>query len=301
MLYLTSDRLRVEIALPGERPNSGFRFDRTGFISDVTLDGSMHFCAAEPRNMSNPSALGRGLCDEIRFDTVPETEDGALFPKFGIGLFKKPAGAEKYVFFHKYDVAEEYPVHYETEGSSKITFATEPIECNGYAIRTKKTISVEDNKLTMTLNIENTGSKSITMNEFCHNFLSIDGMALGSDYTLEFPQLKNDIPPVRQPNRDGGMSCFRGYGKGLQICEYNPTGSLVAFTADKIGDTVPFTWKLTHLGAKAYVEVEESVKPSWIVIWACDHMICPEVIHEFTLNPGESEEWTRSWTFEQEL
>ncbi|MGT2910485.1 hypothetical protein ACVR1I_02080 [Streptococcus cameli] len=51
MILLSNERLRVEIAEPGERPNDTLRFDRAGFISDVTLDGDTHFGANEPMNL----------------------------------------------------------------------------------------------------------------------------------------------------------------------------------------------------------------------------------------------------------
>ena len=72
MFTLESSRLRLEIAEPGERPNTGFRFDRAGFIADVILDGGMHFGAAEPRNLIHPCSGGRGFCSEYRFDCSNE-------------------------------------------------------------------------------------------------------------------------------------------------------------------------------------------------------------------------------------
>ena len=59
MLTLQNDRLRVEIAEPGEAPNTGFRFDRAGFIADVVLDGAHSFCTSEPLNLIHPSSGGR--------------------------------------------------------------------------------------------------------------------------------------------------------------------------------------------------------------------------------------------------
>lgn len=70
-ISLSSDRLKVEIALPGQEPNTTNRFDRAGFITQVTLDGRYKFCTREPDNLAHPCSGGIGLCSEYQTDAPP--------------------------------------------------------------------------------------------------------------------------------------------------------------------------------------------------------------------------------------
>ena len=102
MLKISSARLEIKIPLPGESPNDTCRFDRSGFISSIVLDGKHSFCATEPTNLAHPSSGGVGLCNEFKFDIAcDEANIGEMFPKFGIGLFVKP-DEKPFCFFQKY-------------------------------------------------------------------------------------------------------------------------------------------------------------------------------------------------------
>lgn len=295
MILLKSDRLEVGIREPMEKPNDGFRFDRAGYISDVVLDGERYFCASEPRNLIHPSSGGRGLCSEYRFDVSTEAEVGEYFPKFGIGLIRKE-DSEKYCFYRRYRELRPFVCHYECKNDS-VTFLTEPMICLGYGMRTKKKISVMGNQICMEIEAENCGEKIIHMQEFCHNFISIDGMAVGSDYELEIP-LAPDLGDARIPNRRGFSGNFRGNGKGVTFCEFTPIDTDLSIDTEKLEKALPFQWKMTHKGAGAYVQEEDSFLPGQINIWGVDHILSPEIVHVFDLELGETEKWTRTWTFD---
>jgi len=299
MIYLNSNRLRMEFAEPGEAPNTGFRFDRAGFITEVVLDGEMRFCASEPQNLRHPSSKGRGFCNEFRFAICEDVPIGEYFPKFGIGLIRKEEDG-RFVFYKKYQQVKPFPIKIEHTLDSAV-FLTEPIECQGYALRTVKTVKVWENTLVMTVQAENVGQKSLFLEEFCHNFISIDGMAIGSDYQLELPQGPY-LGYSRLHNRSGGRpGSMRGDGKGLTLCEYSAIDTDFAIDTQDIEETIPFHWKMTHKGARASVACDEGFKPYKIAIWAVDHMLCPEIVHGFTLEVGEIHRWTRKWTFDNDI
>ncbi len=294
MFSLCSKRLRVEIAEPGESPNVSLRFDRASYISDVVLDGSYHFCASEPKNLIHPSSMGRGLCSEWCFDVSSEAAIGEYFPKFGVGLIRKEED-EQYIFHKKYRDVQPFPVFYShTEDSAH--FETETPLCLGYAMKSIRDITVHDNSITMLIRAENTGEKAIAMREFCHNFLSVDGMALGSDYHIALPGIP-DQRHDRLKNRNGSSSSFRGEGEGLTFCEFSAVATSIAFDQKDIRNSLPFTWKITHQGAKMWCQGEDYFHPFRIDVWAVDHIIAPEISHTFTVAPGESHEYKRIWTF----
>lgn len=296
MITLKSNCLRLEIAEPGEHPNDGVRFDRAGFITEVVLNNERHFCANEPKNLSHPSTGGRGLCCEMMLDLSGEAQVGEQYPKFGVGLIRKESD-EPYVFFGKYQI-EHFPVEY-TADDSTAEFRTAALPCMGYALNQRKRISVVGNRLTVEYELENVGEKTLVLEEYCHNFLSIDGMAISPDYVLDIPGLTDQGHQPKQHRGDGHEMNLIGNGRGFTFARAETT--VFHYSAQVETTAAPFVWKLSHKGAKAYVEGEESCVPSRVDVWGTDHLISPECIQRMELAPGETTAWTRTLTFVDEL
>lgn len=295
MFTIESSQLRAAIAEPGEHPNDTFRFARAGFITNVVLNNEIHFCANEPKNLVHPSSGGRGLCCEYNEDFSAGAAVGEYFPKLGIGLIRKEAD-EKYIFHKKYRELKPYPVAFtKTENSAE--FVTEPVPCLGYAVREKRKISVEENRLTVEVELSNCGEKEFSTREYCHNFFSIDGMAISTDYHLELPNLPElgvrDIPNL-YPNPCN----FHADGNGVEILRDERATSLAKLPLDGMDETLPFRWRLSHKGAKASVSGEDYIKVSGVTLWEVDHIFSPEVFQVITLKPGEKTEWKRVLIFE---
>ena len=66
---------------------------------------------------------------------------------------------------------------------------------------------------------------------------------------------------------------------------------------EQIRPDAPFSWTMRHLGDKAFVSCLESFVPAQIAVWSVDHIMSPEVFHEFVLTPGETINWSRTYTF----
>ncbi|MDR1204880.1 MAG: hypothetical protein LBL26_05280 [Peptococcaceae bacterium] len=294
MITLHSDRLRVELPEPGERPNDRTRFERAAYISEVVLDGAIQFAANEPKNLAHPPTGGRGLCCECRTDYSASAEIGGYFPKFGVGLIRK-TDDQPFIFHRRYDNVQMFPIRYD-HSEDTATFVTEPISCMGYALRTQKTVRVRGNVLTVDAAAENLGEKDIEFIEFCHNFLSVDGMALGPAYRIAFPTLR-DFGQRRMTDINGALCSLRQDGKGFTYCEFSAGVSHIS--VDLSGMTqAPFTWRMSNDIAKAYVEAAESFHPAWLEIWSIDHIISPEAFQRRLLEPGKAHNWKRTWRFE---
>ncbi|WP_174852513.1 hypothetical protein [Streptococcus suis] len=298
MIYLTNHRLRVEIAEPGERPNDTFRFDRAGFISNVILDGETHFCANEPMNLRHLSSGGRGLCCEFSGDFSQGAAVGNYFPKLGVGLIKQDSDLG-YLFEHKYEEVVPYPVTFShTETSAD--FVTDAVPCLGIAAQVRKTIRIEDNHLILEATITNVGEREIVTEEYCHNFLSIDGMAISPDYRLELPDMY-DLGDQRLEGFGGyEHNNFIANGKAIAFDKCETDVSLSVLSTENAPLRDEFSWKLLHKGAKASVTGTDSVTPTSLLLWATDHIVSPEIIQTISIQPGQSHSWTRKWTFEAE-
>ena len=211
MITLKSNRMRVEIAEPGEAPADGFRFDHAGFITDVILDGTVHFCANEPRNLCHPTSGGRGLCCEYVTDVSGEAAPGEWYPKFGVGLLRK--NNQGYVFYRRYPDAIPFPVTVNVSALSA-DFVTSPLPALGYALETKRHIEVLDTSLLMVTSVRNLGSRPVSISEYCHNLLSVDGMTLSPDYHLLLPTLP-DRGTGEIADAYGKHSDYLGDGRGV--------------------------------------------------------------------------------------
>lgn len=294
MITLENERLRVELPEPGQTPDDTYRFDRAGFISEVVLDGTHHFCASEPLNLVHPSSGGRGLCCEFKADYSSEVEDGQYYPKWGIGLLRKDG---PYCFHRRYKDCTIFPVSYRKE-PGKVIFKTEAIPCIGYAMEEEKTVSLDGNCLTLSATVKNVGGKTITTEEYCHNFLSVDGMAISPDYRLTFlSSQKLDSKVIKNEKEYSNPCNITGLDDGLGIarCETSVSYARIPVIADS-GEK--FMWKLEHKGVGLSVISADHIQFNQMMVWICDHIFAPEVIQKFTVQPREIYSWSRSWIFE---
>ena len=293
---METKRLNVQIVEPGVMPNRTSRFDRAGFISEIILDGDIHFCASEPRNLAHPSSGGRGLCSEFLFDTSVGVPVGGYFPKFGIGLLKKET-EEPYAFYRRY---RETPFWIDVErDKNAMAFVTEPVMCNGYAVRNTKRIVVSDRSLCITQTASNVGEKDIAMQEYNHNMISIDGMAIGPDYRLtlhDCSRIPDGPMPEETEGYAGNFECVDG---DIRNRSYSGVASVCTIPAEAYTGTNVFRWTLEQRAAGAKIDVEECFCPSAVYLWAVDHVFSLEALHDIRLSPGESHTWERVRTFDR--
>lgn len=287
MFQLNSERLRLELMHPGEAPNNTSRFEHAGCISEIVLDGIHRFGASEPNNLVHPSSGGRGITNEIQCDLSAEAPENGYYPKFGIGLLQKQ-GTQPWIFYNKYPT-KPFPIQIEHD-AQKACFVVEPLPCMGYALRQEKTISVDGNMITMDVKFTNVGEKPISGREYCHNFLTIDSMALGPAYTV-------DMENMTDRGHDMVGHLIKGNGRGYTFSEYNKKADLAIVDIKEIQMQDCFRWTIHNSDAHATIRGCDYVRPVYFQMWAVDHMISVEVFHGVNLLPGESDSWKRTWEF----
>jgi len=290
MYTLKNDRLRVDVSVPGIAPNTTTRFDRAGFIEEVVLDGVHRFCASEPHNLSHVSSGGRGICNEYKTSAGADAPAGGYFIKPGVGLLLKDADGP-YSFMKKY-AAEPFDIDVTRDGDS-LLFVTSPKPCGGFALRQEKRVEIHGNRIDMHIKLENVGENHFEGEEYCHNFLTINGMSLGPDYTLTFPTGadRGQCQVEGELLADGRRFTFSGPLKAARFFA-------IAKNDFSNAPGEALEWTLSNSKERARVCARERINLSGVALWAADHMFSVESFHKIGLKPGESDAWTRSWTFE---
>ncbi|MGB4661094.1 MAG: hypothetical protein WBI07_18125 [Mobilitalea sp.] len=288
-IILKTERLSVEIAEPGEFPNTTTRFDRSGFVVQVTLDNQFAFCTKEPDKLTHPSTGGVGLCSEYQLSApADEAAKGTQFPKMGVGLLTKEEEGG-YVFHYPYP-CEPYEINY-TKTDTLVRFETKPNPCQGYAASHAKTLEVVENELIMTMEVENVGTKPLVFDEYCHNFMTLEHLPIGDQFYIGMSVAPQDGKTAKDND------VLIGSGNGFTFSRYSSTAVMISAEKDQISEELPFQWKLTNQNSPAWVSESVSVKPNKISIWSIDHIISPEVFCHFDLALGEKATWSRKWTF----
>lgn len=290
MFTLQSERLRVDVSEPGVAPDVTTRFDRAGFVEEAVLDGIHRFCASEPRNLSHKCSGGRGICSEYKTDVDGEARAGGYFMKPGVGLLLKEKD-EPYKFMDDYET-----IPYKIDVShveNAILFVTRPNPCGGYALKQEKRLEVVGNRLDMKIKLTNAGEKDFIGEEYCHNFLTVNNMSLGPNYSLEFPSWtgREGAALEGEMTLSGNAFSFSGPLKRpvmfhIEAGEFN------------VGPDDKLEWILKNRAEGALVRGVEKINLSRVALWAADHMFSTESFHTIRLAPGESDCWTRSWVFE---
>lgn len=286
-MKLQNERLTAEIASPGE-PYDGSRFDWTGQVTQVTLDGRHAFCApASLRPQDDPSVVNiQGLCGEfgifapLGFD---DAKPGEQFPKLGVGLLTRPDG-EPYKFWRPYAVQ---PFEVETAaGATSITFHAKPSPCQGIAAAITKTISLSGARLSIRCEMHNLGVKPIVTHEYNHNFLAIDGHGVGPDYRLLLPY-EIQLSEVPEPLAVAGRE-IRWRQEPQKAFYCRPVG---------FGPGDRHYWDLRHAPSGAGVQAGGDFLLHMLALWGVAHTVCPEAFIDIHLAPGGKMAWTRWYEF----
>ena len=286
-IRLKNKLIELFVDLPEENYQSS-RFDRTGKIVSLKFDAIL-LTASEKKSSKNSTRYGQGFYNEfgiahpLGFD---EALEGDWFHKIGVGLLKKEG--KQYDFNKFYEIR---PAAFKiTQSTNKIIFSCTAQNSNGYAYVLTKEIVLLSNGFKIIYHLKNTGTKVIETNEYCHNFLSIEGASLDR-YELKFPFLLESTHFNEIVNPKNLISIKKNkisMLKGLQETFFfsNLSGS----------KSVSSGWVLQDKVKKICISEQGDFKTSQVNLWGEAHVVSPELFVAINVAPQKHFSWQRTYS-----
>ena len=303
-MELNTKHLTVTLRSPDEGPFSQ-RFDTCAVVRQVVLHGKHRFCRPEQLLPGRVTCNGLGLCGEFAWDGLAaEAAPGQPFPKLGVGLLTQRPEGGPYDMWKHYE-ARPYPTRWRQE-ADRVTFTQTLTPCLGVAGVLTKELRAEENTLTLTATLENTGARPWDLWEYQHNFVAIDELPVGPGYRLELP-LDGAIAQIADaahhlPDRSvpaPGVLRARGqtvvWDQPMENREYHKVTE-----GEKLLRCPDFAWRLSHADSPAAVSETVRFTPARLVLWGLAHCVCAEVYAHWQVAPGASETFVRMWRFTDE-
>ncbi|MHC1707321.1 MAG: hypothetical protein AB9842_07335 [Bacteroidales bacterium] len=285
---LKNSKLEIHIDLPLSNYHFS-RFDWTGKITHVRYKDIL-ISGVENIGNKDDNKSGKGFYNEfgihraIGYDSIPE---GEWFHKIGIGLLKKEGG--DYSFSRSYEIQ---PALFTVQKMpDKIIIRCESKLVDGYSYTLEKEIALSDSGFRIKYLLKNTGIKTISTDEYNHNFIAIDKDPIGDDYILKFPfHLKAELPE--------GMVNPEGKVKiGLKDITFTGTPRKQFYFGNLSGsEDVAAGWELVNTKSKIGIRETGSFITNKVKLWGWEHVISPELFFEIHVKPGEEIEWSRTYT-----
>lgn len=293
-LELDNGIIQVAIYLPdaGNGYYRGTRFDWSGIIERVDYDGHRFYAPLHTEHNPLRHDSVSGPAEEFAmFNPMgfAEAEAGESFVKIGVGLLAK-GDSDEYQFHGDYRLirAGEWDIEH---GTDWVSFDQDLEGERGWAYRYRKTIRLAADQAGFVIEhrLENSGTKTIDINNYNHNFTLIDDVPYGPDYRVEFPFSTDESMPinnlawfranaieVEKPLRQESLwiPVFEGTDPGgynVALVRNNKTGAAVEFRGD-----APITR---------------------MVFWAVERAACPEPFIRINLAPGQVKEWSSRYRF----
>lgn len=280
---LISGNLKAVVLTPWSKRYYRSRFNHSGFIAEVWMDG-ICYTSAEETPDGRKEHCGMGLCSEYKCPGQDENVPiGGTWLKPGIGEIVR--GSEMWNYLDPRDCQGANTSIFADDSSAVFTVNTPLI--NGYAYSETRKITVRDHSISQEITFDNTGEKEWKAIEYCHDFLSMDQKGINEHTRLLFPGAI-----ITEEQEDGYGTRLNKYGISWDRI---PEKSFLY----KFPETIDaaFAWFLYNNDSGLSVCEKLSEKPCLLQVWGDKGRIAPESFVNICLQPGEKKVWTREWFF----
>ncbi len=296
-LKLQNKNMILVVETPGE-VYRGTRFDWNGSIIHAGYQGKELLNEERTVFHRNPALCGRGMMNEfgIKRPVGYNDPDSEWFPKIGTGWLKKDS--EPYNFLKTYERDElsyEY-TSFDFENQPGVAFCCTSGERDGYSYRYQKTITLEDSGFVTRYELTNLGDKTISTDEYVHNFLAPYGHHMNHDFSLHFAWQLN--PPIFDEYVDPENLIRISENKVYLSKE--PSKDTPFFLGCISGEPVtdgssgiPAQWCYRNDKTGLIISETGNFMIEKADVWGMRHVVSPELFYGFTLKKGETTTWER--------
>jgi hypothetical protein len=284
---LQNKNLEICIDMPLENYQFS-RFDWTGKITSVKFKG-IAVSTSEKMDEDKKNQHGKGFYNEFGIEMPighDEIKAGEYFPKIGVGALKKEG--QEYSFSKAYEIEPaDFKISIDT---NKLIIECVSSSVNGYSYVLKKEIELLESSFVIRYYLHNTGEKTISTNEYCHNFLAINKELVGSQYILKFPfEIKPELFGATVNPEEKVVL-------GQSEITFKKTPKEQFFFSNLSGSkNVDAHWELINTKSKIGISETGSFTTNKVNLWGWKHVVSPELFFDINLKPNQEIEWSRTY------
>lgn len=293
-LVLDNGEITVSLYLPDAERGyyRGTRFDWSGIIERVDYDGHRFYAPLHLEHNPEGHDFVSGPAEEFAmFNPMgfAEAAAGESFVKIGVGLLRK-GDADEYLFHGDYEIIRAGAWQIES-GPDWVEFAQDFAGERGWAYRYRKTIRLLPGRpeLVIEHRLENSGAKTIDINNYNHNFTLIDDTPFGPDYRVEFPFTTDAPLPIN------GLAWFRANAIEVEQALGEKSLWIQLFEGEDPGNYNAALVRNLRTGAA--VEFTGDAPITRMVFWAVERAASPEPFIRIYLEPGQVQNWSSHYRF----
>lgn len=282
--HLDNGIIRIRLLYPDGVKYDRSRWCHTGFIQDVWCKGVRFSEYERSRHNDQVTSEGSGLCCQYMPIAPEEAVHGkyTLLPGVGAGIYLTPNSAQD-----RLDIKKHFDTKV-THTNDFATFETQTPEVDGFSYFEKREIKLCDSEIIEKVTFTNTGKKEIHTCEMCHNFLSLSGKEISSDYILE-------LSAIHDP--EGFRSNAMFFEDGHFTFSRYPEKPCY-FDEKKSGKSCDgYAWMMKSKTSKEFCYGKINFIPCRISVWCDYYTLCPEMYVAIDLKSGETTSWQRTWGF----
>ncbi len=301
--------ITVTVALPDAEAGRyrGTRFAHVPMVTAAQWNGHAFWGEWNP---ARGDALGHdsnaiGTAEEFDIDgpaSYTTAPPGAEFLKIGVGLLRKPVGAETpYRFYDRYEVTHPARLVATRRGDGFVETEQEVRSDDkrlGYRYVHRTALVPERAAVRITRTLTNTGSEPLSTEHYCHNFTRIDDDPVGPSYRvgLAFTPTSEDATSAEA----NGLTFAKD---SVAFSRVLPAGAaafarLAGFPSkgEGAGD---FTVGNRRTGARLTASHSGDLSLARFNVYASPGTVCPEPFGRVKIAPGESCSWQTTYAFSQ--
>jgi hypothetical protein len=302
-------QLHLKLYLPDGKNGfyKGVRFDWSGVIADLEFSGHHlyrpWFSSVDPEArdfiykdgaiIAGINSAMTGPVEEFQTPIGYETaKPGDSFLKVGVGLLKR-IDDKPYSFTTHFELVDGGKWSVKKTDKS-ITFEQVLGDQNSnYGYVYTKTIRVvgDDSQLVIEHRLKNTGKLPIASKLYDHNFLTVDGMGVGSWYSISVPY---KIEPTRQPNAK--FAKIEG-SKAEYVADLQEQDRAAFGLQGFSNDPKDYHFTILNRTAKLQITITGDRPLIDASVWSIRSVLAVEPFIDIQADPGKDTVWSYTYNY----